>query len=59
MALVDDISKTVTDTTPVFAAVGLTDLAVEKVRDARIRADAVRVDLDPATSPGQGPGRSP
>ena len=42
MALVADIRKTVTDTTPVFAAVGLTDLAVEKVRDARVKATAVR-----------------
>jgi hypothetical protein len=47
MALVADIRKTVTDTTPVFAAVGLTDLAVEKVRDARVRAAAVRGELEP------------
>ena len=49
MALVADIRKTVTDTTPVFAVVGLTDIAVEKVRDARVKATAVRIDLDPAT----------
>jgi hypothetical protein len=49
MALVADIRKTVTDTTPVFAVVGLTDLAVEKVRDARVKATAVRVDLAPAS----------
>jgi hypothetical protein len=49
MALVADIRKTVIDTTPVFAVVGLTDLAVEKVRDARLKATAVRIDLDPAT----------
>ena len=53
MAFVADIRKTVTDTTPVFAAVGLADLAVEKVRDARVKATVkatgVRVDLDPAT----------
>ena len=52
MAFVADIRKTVTDTTPVFAAVGLADLAVEKVRDARVKATVkatgVRVDLDPA-----------
>jgi hypothetical protein len=48
MALVADIRKTVTDTTPVFAVVGLTDIAVEKVRDARVKATAVRVDLAPA-----------
>jgi len=46
MTLVKDIRKTVTDTTPVFAAVGVTDLAVEKLRDARVRAAGVRVDLD-------------
>jgi heparin binding hemagglutinin HbhA len=46
MTLVNDIRKTVTDITPVYAAVGVTDLAVEKVRDARVRATAVRVDLD-------------
>jgi hypothetical protein len=49
MALVADIRKTVIDTTPVFAVVGLTDLAVEKVRDARVKATAVRVDLAPAS----------
>jgi heparin binding hemagglutinin HbhA len=47
MALVADIRKTVTDATPVLAAVGVTDLAVEKVRDARARASAVRAELDP------------
>ncbi len=47
MALVAEIRKNVIDTTPVFAAVGLTDLAVEKVRDASARATAVRLDLDP------------
>ena len=46
MTLVNDIRKTVTDSTPVYAAVGITDLAVEKVRDARARAAAVRADLD-------------
>ena len=53
MAFVADIRKTVTDTTPVFAAVGLTDIAVEKVRDARVKATAVRVDLDAATLQAQ------
>lgn len=46
MTLVHDIRKTVTDTTPVYAAVGATDLAVEKVRDARARVIAARADLD-------------
>jgi len=48
MALVADIRKTVTDTTPVLAAVGLTDLAVEKVRDARTKAVTRRADFDGA-----------
>ena len=46
MTLVNDIRKTVTDTTPVYAAVGVTDLAVETLRDASARVAAVRVDLD-------------
>jgi heparin binding hemagglutinin HbhA len=53
MTLVKDIRKTVTDTTPVYAAVGVTDLAVERLRDARARATtraaAVRVELDITT----------
>jgi heparin binding hemagglutinin HbhA len=49
MAFVADIRKTVIDTTPVLAAVGLTDLAVEKVRDAGAKAAAVRIDLDATT----------
>ena len=48
MALAADIRKTVTDATPVLAAVGLTDLAVEKVRNARAKATGVRVEFDPA-----------
>jgi heparin binding hemagglutinin HbhA len=46
MTLVKDIRKTVTDTTPVYAAVGATDLAVERLREARTRAAAVHLDLD-------------
>ena len=53
MTLVKDIRKTVTDTTPVYAAVGVTDLAVERLREARARATsraaAVRLDLDVST----------
>lgn len=45
MALVADIRKNVIDTTPVFAVVGLTDLAVEKVRAARARAATVGAEL--------------
>ena len=48
MALVADIRKTDTDNTAVYAAVGLTDLAVEKVRDARVKATAARADLERA-----------
>ncbi len=49
MALAADIRKTVTDTTPVFYAVGLTDLAVEKIREANVKAEARRAELKPAT----------
>jgi heparin binding hemagglutinin HbhA len=52
MSVIEDLRKTV-DTTPLFAVVGATDLAVEKVRDARVRAmktrDAIATDLAPAT----------
>ena len=48
MTLVKDIRKTVTDTNPVFAAVGVTDLAVERLRDASARAVAVRHHLTPS-----------
>lgn len=46
MTLVKDIRKSITDTNPVYAAVGATDLAFERLRDARVRAAAVRLDLD-------------
>ena len=45
MTLVHDIRNTVTDVTPVYAAVGATDLVVEKVRVASVRAAAIRVDV--------------
>lgn len=45
MALVADIRKNVIDTTPVFAVVGLTDLAVEMVREARVRATTAGAEL--------------
>jgi hypothetical protein len=48
MALVADIRKNLIDTTPVLAAVGLTDLAVEMVRDARVKVASARVDVDAA-----------
>ena len=46
MTLVNDIRKTVTDTTPVLALVGATDLVVEKVRAVRAQASGVQVELD-------------
>jgi hypothetical protein len=49
MTIVHDIRKTVTDTTPVYAVVGATDLAVERLREARTRAAAARQDLHVAT----------
>jgi heparin binding hemagglutinin HbhA len=47
-----DIKNTV-DATPFFAAVGATDLAVEKVREARIRAEKVRVELSADLAPAK------
>ena len=51
MSVIEDLRKNI-DTTPLFAAVGVTDLAVEKVREARVRATKVstdlRADLEPA-----------
>jgi len=47
MSFVTEVAKTVTDTTPVYAVVGATDVAVEKVREARVRAVAVRAELAP------------
>ena len=45
MTLVNEIRKSVTDTTPVYAAVGVTDLAIERLREARVRAAAARPGL--------------
>ena len=45
MTIVNEIRKTVTDTTPIYAAVGVTDLAIERLREARARAAAARPDL--------------
>jgi len=53
MTLVNDFRKTVTDTTPVYAAFGVTDLAVETLRDARTRAIAARADLDVSALQGK------
>ena len=46
MTLAHDIRKTVTDANPVYAVVGVTDLALERLREARTRAAAVHLDLD-------------
>lgn len=46
-------TKTATKTpaTPLFAVVGATDLAVERARDARVRADKVRAELKADLAP--------
>ena len=44
MSVIEDLRKNV-DTTPFFAVIGATDLAVEKAREARVRADKARADL--------------
>jgi hypothetical protein len=46
VTLVNDIRKSVTDTTPVLALVGATDLVVEKVRAVRAQATGVQLELD-------------
>ena len=53
MTLVKEIRKTVTDTTPVYAAVGVTDLAIERLREARARAAAARPDLSVSAMQGR------
>jgi len=50
MSVMEDIRRTV-DSTPFFAAVGATDLAVEKVRHARVRADKARAELSADLAP--------
>jgi len=42
MAFVEELRKTVSQATPVYAAVGVTDLAAQKVRGARAQALATR-----------------
>lgn len=48
MPVLQDLKKI--DTTPFFVAVGATDLVVEKVRDARVRAEAARVATEKAAN---------
>ncbi len=50
MSVIEDLKKTV-DTTPFFAAVGVTDLAVEKVRVAGLRANELRTELSADLEP--------
>lgn len=45
MALVAEITKNVIDATPVYAVVGVTDLAAERVRTVRMQVVAVRATL--------------
>ena len=52
MPVLDDLRNSV-DSTPFFAAVGVTDLAVEKVREARVRADKARAELSVDLSPAK------
>jgi len=52
MSVMEDLKKSV-DTTPFFAAVGVTDLAVEKVREARIRAEKARTELSADLAPAK------
>lgn len=61
MTFVTEVRKSVTDTAPVYAVVGATDLAVEKVRAARSRAVAAGAelaDLDVAKVAEQVPARA-
>jgi hypothetical protein len=46
MSLITDLRKTVTTSTPVYAVVGATDLAVGAVRSVRQRATKARGELD-------------
>ena len=52
MPVLEDLKKTV-DATPFFAAVGATDLAVEKMREARLRADKARAVLSADLAPAK------
>ena len=52
MSVIEDLRKNI-DTTPLFAAVGVTDLAVEKVREARVRATKVSTDCAPDLEPAK------
>ncbi len=40
MSTIDELRRTVIDTTPLYAALGVTDLAVEKAKEARVKAEA-------------------
>jgi hypothetical protein len=58
MTPVTDIRRTVTDNSAVYVAVGVTDLAVEKVRDARERAAAARASFSVTELPARVAGQA-
>ncbi|MDQ6897024.1 MAG: hypothetical protein M3171_10540 [Actinomycetota bacterium] len=51
MTIVADLRKSVSDATPVYVAVGVTDLAAEKLREARTTAAAARHAIVTTVSP--------
>ncbi len=53
MTIVEDIRKTVADSTPVRAAVGATDLAVERVRAAIANAATTRAEVEARVAKAQ------
>lgn len=57
MSVITELTKNV-DTTPLYAAVGVTDLAVEKVRDARVRAEKVSADVRAEFTPAAAKARA-
>jgi hypothetical protein len=52
MSVIDDLKKTV-DSSPFYAAVGVTDLAVEIAREASLRAGKARVELSADLAPAR------
>jgi hypothetical protein len=51
MSVINDLRETVTKNRPVYAVVGVTDLAVQKVREAQHRAAKARTEIDLSTLP--------
>ncbi len=52
------LTETMTDRTPVYAAIGATDLAVAKIRDMRVAAEKAGHDLVAELAPGHALNRS-